>query len=918
LIKGCLEEAFEAKDYEKIKGFIAEARTTLQDHLLSMKDIIRNVKSDFESHFGVRILNFYNSSWAEEFAENVFPNIDMISRMVEGAEEAFKMPYLFRNEISQSFIEYIEKMIASDKDAHFACYGFLGQSSCSGKSRLLSEHLETDSRALFIVNINCKPKGELMGYPLAGSDYDIVNYIKKARSFNMMSNIISTILYLVFERAFEKREDGYYLKIDGLSKSLDELGIHYQDIAHPLKGAVGTFLHQASQNLKVRRGNGTKKVILLIAFDEAGYFIDENFSLVQAKDGEPNIDPLFVPSVATEKKEHIVPTILNTFRLIRRVLSQYKNVLWHIPFIFAGTNTRFANFIPSKWNNPSARTGFGPNDERWDGVTLFDPYVLLAPFDVYARQFNKIVGIKTNWKDYIFSPNYMYHLCNIGRPIWGGLLNAGLKKQLEGIFVENPGTGPCIPLECKQAFDLCLEYSYEQAAAKISYDKDEKKDLQRIENAVALMNVIAGAGWISGPLAHTLVERRMAVLMEYRYDTSQSRVIYPSEPILAITALTQFLSKAAAIIQDVIISNDCSTGSTGQIGELVSRIILLLGLDGIDPFHPVLPLRTFLGNLIGDDGLKELEDRAIDDAKLLSILNGYVSFSHFARIHQLCRNSLSNIGLLVNLNAALCAQPNYPGIDNLIPVVLEGGSLGCVSIQVKSLADKLCPSEIRGITSSMALSGFFSVNIPNLNIILNVCPYIEYSCHLEDPSYPTFDVYTLVIQGISGMAIFQKPKYMEVEDKLLHILKINRFEVDFRDEKRKLLPITTNFPEYRRRTWEDWEELQKEEDETVLLKQKQLEEEKKRKKLQKQLALKGQQERSKLREETSKNKSASAKESVGEVSEKMNLVTIGGESQATKRKKESRVDLKDESPTQDSVKEAKPTKSRAKRGLETQ
>jgi hypothetical protein len=38
------------------------------------------------------------------------------------------------------------------------------------------------------------------------------------------------------------------------------------------------------------------------------------------------------------------------------------------------------------------------------------------------------------------------------------------------------------------------------------------------------------------------------------------------------------------------------------------------------------------------------------------------------------------------------------------------------------------------------------------------------------------------------------------------MLKINRFEVDFRDKKRKHLPVTTNLPEYGKYIWKDWED----------------------------------------------------------------------------------------------------------------
>jgi hypothetical protein len=408
LLKGGLRKAFREEDYRKVQVFVTQTRESLRLQILDQMKIIKRVKSDIESFFGLRNINFSDAKWADDFAANIIPVFEIISLMIAGPEGAFKMPYLFRDEIARSFIGYIKNIIASNVDEHFACYALLGQSSCSGKSRLLSESLETESTALFIVNINCKPKGDFMGYPHAGSDSDIVEYIKEARTFNKMTDIISTILFLVFKKAFEQKEDGYYLKVDGLSKSLEELGIHYNDIAHSLNNALGAILHQTSQNLKVKRKDRTKKVILLIAFDEASYLIDEEFPLADGKDREQSTDPSFVPGAVMKMSNaigdksttaHSAPAVLNTFRLIRRVLAYYKRILWHIPFVFAGSNTRFVDIVHTKCNNFSSLIGFGPNDEKWDGVTLFDPYILLAPFDVYAMKLNKMTGLKANWKD---------------------------------------------------------------------------------------------------------------------------------------------------------------------------------------------------------------------------------------------------------------------------------------------------------------------------------------------------------------------------------------------------------------------------------------------------------------------------------------------------------------------------------------
>ena len=70
----------------------------------------------------------------------------------------------------------------------------------------------------------------------------------------------------------------------------------------------------------------------------------------------------------------------------------------------------------------------------------------------------------------------------------------------------------------------------------------------------------------------------MAVLLDYRYDTSQLRVMYPAEPVLAITALEQFHNHAMSILGDILLSYDCLTGSVVDIGEFGTRVIFLLAL----------------------------------------------------------------------------------------------------------------------------------------------------------------------------------------------------------------------------------------------------------------------------------------------------------------------------------------------------
>lgn len=125
LLKGVLRKAFREEDYRKVQVFITQTRESLRLQILDQMKIIKRVKSDIESFFGLRNINFSDAKWADDFAANIIPVFEIISLMIAGPEGAFKMPYLFRDEIARSFIGYIKNIIASNVDEHFACYALL-------------------------------------------------------------------------------------------------------------------------------------------------------------------------------------------------------------------------------------------------------------------------------------------------------------------------------------------------------------------------------------------------------------------------------------------------------------------------------------------------------------------------------------------------------------------------------------------------------------------------------------------------------------------------------------------------------------------------------------------------------------------------------------------------------------------------
>jgi hypothetical protein len=89
-----------------------------------------------------------------------------------------------------------------------------------------------------------------------------------------------------------------------------------------------------------------------------------------------------------------------------------------------------------------------------------------------------------------------------------------------------------------------------------------------------------------------------------------------------------------------------------------------------------------------------------------------------------------NIGTLVRLNAALSMPKLFPGMDMLIPVVLEDGNLGSINIQVKNYMDPI--SDIAKIKNKLIYE-LATPGIRRLNMIIGVGPYVreKFDIHLD-------------------------------------------------------------------------------------------------------------------------------------------------------------------------------------------
>jgi hypothetical protein len=275
-------------------------------------------------------------------------------------------------------------------------------------------------------------------------------------------------------------------------------------------------------------------------------------------------------------------------------------------------------------------------------------------------------------------------------------------------------------------------------------------------------------------LASSLVERKMALLLGYCYETSQLLATYPPEPVLAFVAHKLFHKHASSIIDDY--ARRCNDfGDMGDIGELAARMIVLLALDNVTLLRPSCTVRSFLENLIGRDNMHDLEKWPGDSSRSRTIIDGFICLSHFVKFPEILGDVVENLGMLIILNAGLISPTNYDGIDFVIPVILKDGRLGCINFQVKSYASKLYPCHLKPIKGAL-LSTQFSKNIPCLNVIMNVSPCLHYSCVVDHVCPFESNVSTIIMQGLLGP--FPLLDKYGARDTMEHLVKMGRFEID--------------------------------------------------------------------------------------------------------------------------------------------
>ena len=719
-------------------------------------------------------------SW-KEAAIKVYPVLGVGNRVMNQGgipyiADAFLQNYLYEDFISSWFIRYVANVTNLSPEIYFACYAFFGQSSCMGKSRLLLTKMETDDAAIFLVYINCRAS-EATGFPLSDqTSCEFVANLLATLTFSEMSNYICGLLILILKLWTTQERSYFILNKKPKSYFLKDLGIKFEMIKDKALAigdstlSVAAEIQQIIENLYYVDGNIRKKVYPVIAFDEAACFVTKTFEF---KDKVFKTDP----GVSELAFEHVMIK-MNTFRLIRRVLNQLKRALWKCLFIFAGTNTRFGNFIPSKLRDPSTRGEFGPTDDKSSGVQLLDPLILHYTWNVYAHMYNCKPSEITDWRKHLSSPDYQYQLINYGRPMWGAMMHSHLKAQgIDASQYPLPSStnlsAPIIAIT-SLAYDK-LPYEIKEKDPFKNGLKVELTSLDQVECALSVISLCVAGGFYHGSMAGKLVEKRMAILLNYNYQAEYMCVTYPPEPVLAFVALSHLKRHPVQILNDVEMVNDFIHVHVGDMGEFIVKVLLLLSTPSLSLSMPYGPAKEFLLNILGPEKMKELEESENEDTQAI-VNEGLVCFSYFGKMQGIMKRPMDNMKILSLLNCALSATTNFTGLDMVIPVLLEHGRWASINVQAKNHCRELYSDKLAPILKGLTVGSVCADDMPRINLVLNVCPFvcnpIEVGVNLFDYKNST----TILIEGITSGFSPVFAKYDGLADRLYHLSKVGRFD----------------------------------------------------------------------------------------------------------------------------------------------
>jgi hypothetical protein len=346
------------------------------------------------------------------------------------------------------------------------------------------------------------------------------------------------------------------------------------------------------------------------------------------------------------------------------------------------TLSTLTNFAPPARADSSARLDV-PSEH---GKRLFDPFYLIPNMDILATSLQDSKTRSTARAE----PSDLFRF---GRPLWGGLLSAGLSAADLVDFAKQKVLGGDFRVQWLNKLDP-------KNADSLSAGVTER--LRRA--SIAMLSIRAAVNIApSSHLANELVGGHLGVCVHAFPKRESMLVCYPSEPVVA-EASAQLLNALdgsgwVVALENLLQAIQVGELDAGKLGELVVRIVLLLAFDAArsesdcdDLYTGTVCLSDFLGALVGTGGERKafFSDDDEDTEELAKAWQQCtLTFTHFIPVSYLAKDC--DFEAAWRRGAAFACKPGQPGADALLPVRIHFKGVfhySSVRIQIKNVATR--------------------------------------------------------------------------------------------------------------------------------------------------------------------------------------------------------------------------------------
>ena len=755
-------------------------------------------------------------------------------------QEGFERAYVSSNRKPQvdSFVAFLNGQRARFSNYFLAPYTVVVQSSGYGKTRLIKEV----SEKIYVVYVCFRSKDSSGYYPRSdiADELELAEWkeIKNDKQLEMYATYCA-FLVAAMEQAgeaakrkeatrqfFEKQVDTEESEVfwEEVRAKMDKFKSELYDEAKNLCNNRSSKRRTTDSGTNSKDSTRRKTAINDIILDLAKKRVENTEIRIRKHFSSLGIQLLFAFDEARALVNSKIHNPSNQgFRCLRYALAAIEHDETIKAFaVFLDTSGKISNFQEPSVEIRSSSERFIKHKSN-----LLAPFYRLLNFDIMGREstgdevydkMNKITPESATLHPYVskYSKSIFSNLIRSDRSSSKKTAESSLRKYHFRYFCELARKG-------RPLWRTTIEFPSGANPTKDHFDRTAKslgqfafqKLMKRHDSS---METIPQSGWEqedalavicprvdlfvtpNSELSEHLVADRMATLMYISEDRKNLFLQYPSEPVLVEGSIMAMRNKDFRLfcVRTIIDLSKKGMVLAGVRGEIVARILIIFAWDKATAGLPIqsvpISVERFLGAFIKWEKFTGAFGK-FDGPKnaLTKFSKGAIFCTHFTSVNYAVKRDM--LWSFFYRGAAITCKRNQRAIDLIIPVLLEGGCMSFILIQVKNYASSP-GTPVQDSTSmtpgNCGIDEEEDVKYPYLTLYMSLRGYKKPAIKslLDEPGYIFSLNYLMLINSKSksqdsrisaGLYMIDPEVYPFLEDQKNLVGALNELLVDWLD-----------------------------------------------------------------------------------------------------------------------------------------